>query len=47
MVLFTTKTFDDSTGKYSLSNPVTVDHTEVDFNGDKKYYFIKKRYKRR
>ena len=40
MVLFTTKTFDDSTGKYSLSNPVTVDPTEVDFNGDTKYYFI-------
>ena len=39
MVLFTTKTFDDSTGKYSLSNPVIVDPTEVDFDGDTKYYF--------
>ena len=39
IVLFTTKTFDDSTGKYSLSNPVIVDPTTLDFSGDTKYYF--------
>ena len=39
IALFTTKTFNSSTGRYSLSNPVYVDPTEVDFSGDTKYYF--------
>ena len=39
MALFTTKTFDSSTGRYSLSNPVYVDPTEIDFDGYTKYYF--------
>ena len=39
IALFTTKTFDSSTGRYSLSNPVYVDPTEIDFNGNIKYYF--------
>ena len=39
IALFTTKTFNSATGRYSLSNPVYVDPTEVDFSGDKKYYF--------
>ena len=39
IALFTTKTFNSATGKYSLSNPVYVDPTEVDFSGDTKYYF--------
>ena len=39
ITLFTTKTFDSSTGKYSLSNPVYVDPTEIDFSNDTKYYF--------
>ena len=39
IVLFTTKTFNSSTGRYSLANPVYVDPTEVDFSGDTKYYF--------
>ena len=37
--LFTTKTFNSTTGRYSLSNLVYVDPTEVDFSGDTKYYF--------
>mgnify|MGYP004586338611 CR=1 FL=1 len=41
IALFTTKTFNGSTGRYSLSNPVYVDPTEVDFSGDTKYYFQK------
>ena len=39
IALFTTKTFNSATGRYSLSNPVYVDPTEVDFSGDQKYYF--------
>ncbi len=39
IVLFTTKTFDSSNGRYSLSNPVYVDPTEIDFSGNTKYYF--------
>ena len=39
IALFTTKTFNSATGRYSLSNPVYVDPTEVDFSGDTKYYF--------
>ena len=39
IALFTTKTFNSETGRYSLSNPVYVDPTEVDFSGDTKYYF--------
>ena len=39
IALFTTKKFDNSIGKYSLSNAVYVDPTEVDFSGDTKYYF--------
>ena len=39
IALFTTKTFDSETAKYSLSNPVYVDPTTIDFNGDTKYYF--------
>ena len=39
IMLFTTKTFDSITGRYSLSNPVYVDPTEIDFSGDTKYYF--------
>ncbi len=39
IALFTTRTFNSSTGRYSLSDPVYVDPTEVDFSGDTKYYF--------
>ena len=39
IALFTTKTFNSATGRYSLSNPVYVDPTEVDFSGNTKYYF--------
>ena len=39
IALFTTKTFDSDTARYSLSNPVYVDPTTIDFNGDTKYYF--------
>ena len=39
IALFTTKTFNSDTATYSLSNPVYVDPTEVDFSGDTKYYF--------
>ena len=39
IALFTTKTFDSTTGRYSLSNPMYVDPTEIDFSGDTKYYF--------
>ncbi len=39
IALFTTKTFNSATGRYSLSNPVYVDPTEVDFSDDIKYYF--------
>ncbi len=39
IALFTTKTFNSDTARYSLSNPVYVDPTTIDFNGDTKYYF--------
>ena len=39
MALFTTKTFNSDTARYSLSNPVYVDPTTIDFSGDAKYYF--------
>ena len=39
IALFTTKTFNSETATYTLSNPVYVDPTEVDFSGDTKYYF--------
>ena len=37
--LFKTKTFNSDTAGYSLSNPVYVDPTTLDFSGDQKYYF--------
>lgn len=37
--LFKTKKFDSDTARYSLSNPVYVDPTTLDFSGDQKYYF--------
>ena len=37
--LFKTKSFDDVTAKYTLSNPVYVDPTTLDYSGDIKYYF--------
>lgn len=39
IALFTTKTFNSETATYSLSNPVYVDPTTLDFSGDTKYYF--------
>ena len=39
IALFTTKTFNNETARYSLSNPVYVDPTTIDFSGDTKYYF--------
>mgnify|MGYP007103626286 CR=1 FL=1 len=39
IALFTTKTFNSETATYSLSNPVYVDPTTLDFSGDQKYYF--------
>ncbi len=39
IALFTTKTFNSETARYSLSNPVYVDPTTIDFSGNKKYYF--------
>ena len=36
--LFKTKSFDDVTAKYTLSNPVYVDPTTLDYSGDTKYY---------
>ena len=39
IALFTTKTFNSDTARYSLSNPVYVDPTTIDFSGDTKYYF--------
>ena len=37
--LFKTNKFDSSTARYTLSNPVYVDPTTLDFSGDQKYYF--------
>ena len=39
IALFTTKTFNSETARYSLSNPVYVDPATIDFSGDIKYYF--------
>ena len=37
--LYTTKTFNSETGKYSMGGAVFVDPTTLDFNGDTKYYY--------
>ena len=37
--LFKTKTFNSDTARYSLSDPVYVDPTTLDYSGDTKYYF--------
>ncbi len=37
--LYTTKVFDNITGKYILSNPVFIDPTTLDYNDSEKYYF--------
>ena len=37
--LFKTKTFNSDTARYSLSDPIYVDPTTLDFSGDQKYYF--------
>lgn len=37
--LYTTKTFNSETGKYTISGAVFVDPTTLDFNGDTKYYY--------
>ena len=37
--LFKTKTFNSDTARYSLSDPIYVDPTTLDFSGDTKYYF--------
>ena len=37
--LFKTKKFNSDTARYSLSDPVYVDPTTLDFSGDQKYYF--------
>ncbi len=37
--LFKTKTFNSDTARYSLSDPIYVDPTTLDYSGDTKYYF--------
>ena len=37
--LFKTKSFNSATATYTLSNPVYVDPTTLDYSGDIKYYF--------
>ena len=37
--LFKTKTFNSDTAIYSLSDPIYVDPTTLDYSGDTKYYF--------
>ena len=37
--LFKTKTFDSDTARYSLSDPIYVDPTTLDYSGNTKYYF--------
>ena len=37
--LFKTKTFNSDTARYSLSDPIYVDPTTLDFSGNTKYYF--------
>ena len=39
--LYTSKVFNSETGKYTMSDAVYVDPTELDFSGDTKYYFQK------
>ena len=37
--LYRNKTFNSDTGRYSLSDPIYIDPTTIDFSGDQKYYF--------
>ena len=37
--LYTTKTFNSETGRYTMGGPVFVDPTTLDFSGDTKYYY--------
>ncbi len=37
--LYTTKTFNSNTGRYSMGEAVFVDPTTIDFNGATKYYY--------
>ena len=37
--LYTTKTFNSETGRYSMGGAVYVDPTTLDFSGDTKYYY--------
>ena len=37
--LFKTKTFNSDTARYSLSDPIYVDPTTLDYSGNTKYYF--------
>ena len=37
--LYTTKTFNSNTGRYSMGKAVFVDPTTIDFNGATKYYY--------
>ena len=37
--LYRNKTFNSDTARYSLSDPIYVDPTTLDFSGDTKYYF--------
>ena len=37
--LYTTKTFDSETGRYTMGGAVFVDPTTLDFSGDIKYYY--------
>ena len=39
--LYTSYNFDKKTGKYSLSNPIYIDPTIIDFDSDIKYFYIK------
>ncbi len=39
ITLFKSKNFDSDTGRYTLSDPVCVDPTTLDFSGNQKYYF--------
>ena len=38
--LYKTKSFDSDTARYTLSNPVYLDPTSIDYNSDVKYYFV-------
>ena len=40
LCLFKTETFNSDTARYSLSDPVYVDPTTLDYSGDTKYYFL-------